>query len=136
MTEAAMVPERPRRQRGGLVGPLAPLIGAGVVLLLNNLGVLDWGVWVVLLQLWPVLLIAVGLDLIVGRGSRLASLLIGLVALGALAAGAWYLGAAPATAAAVETVSYDVGGATRADVNLALGAGELRLAAMAEPRTA
>ena len=57
--------ERKRNRRGGLIGPLI-LIGLGVVFLLNNLGILDWSIWEILLRLWPVLLVAAGLDLILG----------------------------------------------------------------------
>ena len=63
-----------RRRRGSLVGPLI-LIGLGVVFLLNNLGILSWSVWEVIFRLWPILLVAIGLDLLVGRRSTLGSLL-------------------------------------------------------------
>ena len=59
MNATSPMPERPVRH-GGLVGP-AILIGLGVVFLLNNLGMLDWGIWNILLRLWPLLLIAIGL---------------------------------------------------------------------------
>src|SRR5690242_11383019 len=74
-----MLQERPPR-RTPLVGPLL-LIGAGLVFLLINMGVLDEGVWVQLLQLWPLLLIAIGLDLLIGRRNPGLSLLIVLVVL-------------------------------------------------------
>ncbi|HWQ12893.1 MAG TPA: DUF5668 domain-containing protein [Roseiflexaceae bacterium] len=132
MSETAVEITERRPARGGLVGPVA-LIAAGGVLLLNNLGVLDWSVWGALLRLWPVLLIAIGLDLMVGRRSALVSLLIGLLAVAALAGGVWYLGVRPGAAAQTETVAYGLDGATRASVDLSLNAGELRLGAMAEP---
>ena len=47
--------ERKDTHRGGLVGP-AILIGAGVVLLMNTLGLWPWSVWWMVLRLWPVLL--------------------------------------------------------------------------------
>jgi hypothetical protein len=55
-------------RRRSLVGPVI-LIGLGVVFLLNNLGVLAWSVWEVILRLWPILLVAAGLDLLLGRRS-------------------------------------------------------------------
>jgi len=55
-----------RRWRGSLVGPII-LIGLGIVFLLNNLGLLSWSVWEVILRLWPILLIAIGLDILLGR---------------------------------------------------------------------
>ncbi len=52
--------------RSGFVGATL-FIGLGAVLLLNNLGYLQLGTWPALLSLWPVLVIAAGLDLIFGR---------------------------------------------------------------------
>ena len=48
--------------RGGLVGPIL-LIGLGLVFLLTNLGMLSTSIWGVLLRIWPVILIAIGVDL-------------------------------------------------------------------------
>ena len=59
-------------------------IGFGVVFLLSNFGYLQVGAWSLLLRLWPLLLVAVGLDLIFsGRSTwlNLAGVLIGLVIL-------------------------------------------------------
>ncbi|MEA1964768.1 MAG: DUF5668 domain-containing protein [Candidatus Aerophobetes bacterium] len=36
----------------------------GLILLANNFGILSWGIWCHLIRLWPIILIAVGLDLI------------------------------------------------------------------------
>jgi hypothetical protein len=72
------------RKRVSLVGPTL-LIGLGLVLLLNNLGYLAWSIWDVL-QLWPVLLIAAGLELLLGQrsiwGSLAAALLVLLLIVG------------------------------------------------------
>ncbi len=54
--------------RGSLVGP-AVLVGLGIILLLNNFGALPWSVWETIFRLWPVLVIGVGLDLLIGRRS-------------------------------------------------------------------
>jgi hypothetical protein len=67
------------RKRVSLIGPTL-LIGLGVILLLNNLGYLDWSVWDVL-QLWPVLLIAAGLEILLGRRSIWGSLVAALLLL-------------------------------------------------------
>ena len=76
-----------RLRRGSLVGPLI-LIGLGVVFLLNNLGALDWNVWEVIFSLWPVLLIAAGLDVLFGRRSGWGAL-VSLMLIVALLAGAF-----------------------------------------------
>src|SRR5690606_24015295 len=43
------------------------LIGAGIVVLLNNFEILPWTVWTLFLQFWPIILIAIGLDLVFRR---------------------------------------------------------------------
>ena len=75
-------PLRPRR----ILGPLV-LIGIGVLFLLGNLGLPAWRFWETLLYLWPVLLIAAGLELLVGRRAPWAGWLIALIAVGVLLGG-------------------------------------------------
>lgn len=58
-----------RRRARGFVLPLL-LVATGIVFLLNNLGILGRDVWDVIIRLWPILLIAVGLDLMIGRSTR------------------------------------------------------------------
>ncbi|HYP40975.1 MAG TPA: DUF5668 domain-containing protein, partial [Chloroflexia bacterium] len=58
-----------------VLGPLL-LIVAGAVFLLNNLGYLDWSIWGHLWRLWPLILVAIGVDLLFGRKSQLVSVLI------------------------------------------------------------
>lgn len=55
------------------------LIGAGVLWMLSNFGVVTSENWAVLVQLWPILLIAAGLDLLFGRFSAILGSLIGLL---------------------------------------------------------
>lgn len=43
------------------------LIVLGSLLMLNTLGIVNWAVWVYLLQWWPVILIAVGVQMLLGR---------------------------------------------------------------------
>lgn len=52
------------RLRNGVI-----LLSIGIVLLLNNLNYVDWSVWVSILSLWPVLLIAIGIEKIFARTS-------------------------------------------------------------------
>ncbi len=44
-------------------------VSFGLVLLANSAGVLSWHVWLTLLSLWPLLLIAIGID-IIGKGAK------------------------------------------------------------------
>ena len=125
-----------RHYRGGFVWPII-LIGAGIVFLLNNLGVVDWNVWATLLRLWPLLLIAIGLDILVGRRFPLGSALLGLVLILVLVLAVQ--GALPETVTAsavgvdhTETISQDLKGAERASVEIGFGAGNLDVKALAE----
>lgn len=126
--------EEKHQYRGGLVWPVI-LIAAGIVFLLNNLGLLGWDVWSTLFQLWPVLLIAIGLEILVGRRSMLGSALVALALLVVLAL-AIGLGLPQGTAGGInavertETVSEDLKGATQATVEIKFGTGTLDLAAL------
>jgi len=122
-----------KRRRVNLVGPVI-LIGLAIVFLLSNMGVLAWSVWEVIFRLWPALLIAVGLEIILGRRSAWGSLLA-LVLTGAIFAGMlWMLGPDLGTGQVVagEEVSQALGGATRADVVIEPGVGSLHIEALPE----
>ncbi len=92
-----------RRRQGALVSLIGPiiLIGLGVVFLVNNSGL-----WRVELgELWPLVLVAIGILLLIGAilpGSRVA---------------------------AADSLSLDLDGVTDAEVRLRFGAGELWVAA-------
>jgi len=128
-----------RWHRPSLVGP-AILILIGGALLLANLGMLRVSWWD-LLRLWPAILILVGLD-ILARHSRWGSALVALLIIALLAGLFWVMAVGPwpsgplfpATGASLarinREVSQDLGGASRVDVNLHMGAGELRVAAL------
>jgi hypothetical protein len=116
--------------RSGLVGPVI-LIGLGVVFLLNNLGILNWSVWDVIFRLWPVLLVAAGLDILIGRRSAWGALL-SLVLTFALIAGALWLygtGMLGDRASAAEQISYPLNEATHGQVVIAPAVGSLRIKA-------
>ena len=63
------------RRPPSLVGPLG-LIALGLLFLLTNLGVLSPGVWDTLWRLWPFALIAVGVEVLVGRRTRWGGLAV------------------------------------------------------------
>ncbi|MBI4203103.1 MAG: hypothetical protein HY532_08340, partial [Chloroflexi bacterium] len=77
------------RRRGSQGFPFFALllIVTGVLLLLQTLGVVPWGMWIDLWRLWPVLLIAAGVAILLGRGAPwlagfiIVALLAGVVAL-------------------------------------------------------
>jgi len=71
---------RPRRRPPSFFWPLV-LIGAGVVLLFSNLGYIPWSSWNVLWRLWPLLLIALGVDVLIGRRSMGGAIVSGVLIL-------------------------------------------------------
>ncbi len=78
--EASYRPRRPERRPPSFFWPLI-FIGAGVILLLANLGYLPWQSWNMLWRLWPLLLVALGIDLLIGRRSMLGAVLSALLIL-------------------------------------------------------
>jgi hypothetical protein len=120
-------------RRGGLVGPTI-LIGLGIVFLLNNLGVLGWNIWETLLRLWPVLLVAAGLDLILGRRSIWGSLLALVLTVAVIAAALWLSGAGvgSAQAARSEEIAQPLGEADWAELTIDPGVGRLHLEAASD----
>ena len=123
-----------RIRHGSIFLPLV-LIGLGIVFLLTNLGVVDWDVWESLVLFWPVLLIALGLDLILGRGILRGLLAFAIVAvvLGGVAFAVYEFGGSERWAETTEPVSQALEGASRAEVRLAFGSGTLEVGALADP---
>lgn len=125
-----------RHYRGGFVWPVV-LIGAGVVFLLSNLGIISSEVWITLLRLWPLLLIAVGLDLLVGRRFPLGSALLAVVLVVVLALAAQgalplvNVNAASANVDHTDTISQPTQGVDRASVSISFGSGTLNLGSLA-----
>jgi hypothetical protein len=76
----------PRRHPPSLFWPII-IIGAGVVLLLSNLNYLPWSSWNILWRLWPLLLVALGIDLLIGRRSTIGAIVSSVLIL-ALVGGA------------------------------------------------
>ena len=73
-----------QRQRS-LFWPIV-LIGIGVIWLLTNIDILPIVSAGSIMRMWPLVLIFLGLDLLIGRTSTLASAVIGLLAVGTLIA--------------------------------------------------
>ena len=74
-----------------IVGPTF-LIGLGSVFLLGNFHLVDWDAWMAMLNLWPIIIIAIGLEIFIG-GKNIWFSIIGVgFTLTLLAVGLWYTG--------------------------------------------
>lgn len=88
-------PPAPRHRRlPSLFWPVL-LIGIGVILLLQNLGVLSWSSWTTLWRFWPLLIILLGLDVLIGRRSSAGSVVSALLIVLLVAAVAFVLAVGP-----------------------------------------
>lgn len=84
------------------------LIGAGLVFLLNNLGVIQGNPWAVLWRLWPVLLIALGVEILIGRSGGFGAVVSALLGVGVVAFVLWVLIARPALPGFNPTIGNDL----------------------------
>jgi hypothetical protein len=111
------------------------LIAIGVIWLLLQADILSSANLVVLFRLWPIILVAVGLELLIGRNSRSLSLLIGagtIVLLGVLMVFGPSLGLA--TPANVQTVQYSepLDDAKSAKLDLDFSVGDVNMQALSD----
>ncbi len=120
-----------KRRRVSLVGPVI-LIGLGVVFLLNNMGLLAWSVWEVIFRLWPILLIALGLEIILSRLSAWGSLLALALTVVIFAGALWLLEPDIGQAVAGEEIRQPLGEATQARVVIEPGVGSLHIKTLPE----
>lgn len=108
------------------------LIGTGVIFLLANLGFLSVNVLQMVLTLWPILLIAIGFDIMIGRRSIWAAIAGIILILIILAGSLWVFGVStsPGNLVQGEEIQQSLDGATRADVKIETGAGDVQIGAM------
>jgi hypothetical protein len=120
-------------RREGVAGAVF-WIGLGVVFLLANLGMFAWNVWDVVFNLWPILLIAIGLDIVLGRRSTWGAILAMVLLVAILAGALWFMGGGVPAGQALggEEISQALGGATEAVVALKPAVGSLRVGALPE----
>lgn len=113
----------------GWVGAVVS-IGLGTVLLLGNLHYLQWGSLELLMRLWPILLVAWGLDIAFGRNSSVWSVLLRVFFGLALIGGIIWLSIVSPFGGALKTVPFQqtLDSAQRSALDLSMTAGELDLA--------
>ena len=125
-----MSSQGPRRRGIPLFAIL--LIGLGALLLLQTTGVLPWEAWSGIWRAWPVLIIAVGINIALGRRAPwLAGALVAAVLLGGLALFAWGYTAETRGDSDSRSFMYEpLGRVETFDVEIGLGAGELKLGSL------
>ncbi len=75
-------------RRPGLIGPLI-LITAGVLFLLANLDLLPFTFWEIAARFWPLLLILIGLDILIGRRSVVGAVIVLILWLALIGGAIW-----------------------------------------------
>lgn len=121
-----------------IVGPLI-LLGAGVILLLNNLQVVPWSIWREIWPYWPVLLVLLGVEaLITGRVAWgtlvLLVLLLPVLGFAVTASGfasRWHDETRGDVSRRTSSFNHELGGATSATVQIEYGAGALDVGPLA-----
>lgn len=125
-------PPPPQPRRRSIVTPVI-LILIGVAFLLSNFNLVTFDIWEMVVKLWPVWLIAVGLDMMLGRRTAWGSwLVLGLV-VSIIAGAVWvgnlgiYFGTSYGGPAERVAISADATGVKRATVEINSSVGEFRL---------
>jgi hypothetical protein len=123
-------------RRNEIAGPVF-MIGLGLIFLLSSLRLIGWGAWDILWRLWPVLLVSVGLEIIVGRRSLWISILIVLVILAGLGGVIWFYGSGPVAGESMSgnQVNQILGDIGQADVTISPAAGDLNVEALKDSKS-
>ena len=117
-----------QRRRFSIIGPLL-LVIIGALFLLNNFGVLPWSLWD-LWRFWPLILVFIGLELVLGRGRwgiavTIVAVIAVLIVVGALLISGYLVEEHPSTAS--ERITKELEGATEVSMEIGFGAGRLHL---------
>jgi len=123
-----------RDRRRSITGPLI-LISIGLFILLSNLGLIDLNIWEIILRFWPILLIAAGLDILVGQRSAWGAALALVVVLAVLAGGIFLYDTQPQRTNADNDVEIPLGKAENAIVSLEPAFGYIQMDALPEGST-
>lgn len=117
------------RHRPSLVWPII-LIGAGILFLLNNLGMVDWDIWLTIGRLWPLILVAMGLDIILGRSTGIWPAIAVLLIIALFASGVWLArttGSVFSGELITQEFSHPLEDATNAKIDVNFGIGQLNI---------
>jgi hypothetical protein len=125
---------RPHDRGISITGPFI-LIGLGIVLLLQQLDIIHWSLWEVAFRLWPLIIIAVGADILFARRSFLGALTSLVLVLGLLGGGLYLMGAGQIAAGekiGSENIAYPLEDAATGRIELSLDAGKIEIGALGE----
>jgi len=126
--------DKPHERGLSIVGPFI-LIGLGIVLLLQQLDMIQWSLWEVVFRLWPLIIIAVGADILIARRSYLGAVCALLAVLALLAGGLYMMGTgSSATGERLTTgeIAYELGDAAAGEISLSMDAGQLNVGMLPE----
>jgi hypothetical protein len=115
-----------KRRGGSLIIPIL-LIVLGVLLLLDNLNVVsvDWGtIW----KLWPLLLVGIGLEIILGRRVSFGAVLLLVILFIIGGTILWWSVLVGAGDRTTEHITWPMNGIERAELELDVGVGDVGLA--------
>ncbi|MBN1122172.1 MAG: hypothetical protein JXJ17_13935 [Anaerolineae bacterium] len=139
MTEEQTFQERPHRHGARGISGAVILIGLGVAFLLNNLGVIDfqwWALW----RLWPIFLILIGLDIVLGR-STIGSIVAALIGLVVVVGMIYWVGttSSPAAMPSGQTITRDIeqielGDVDRLEAYIEIGAASATVEGLSDSR--
>ncbi len=120
----------PRRRYPSVVWPVI-LITAGVLFLLSNFGYLDLN-FSELWRLWPLLLVLMGIDLILGRRSVIGNIVVLLITIAVVVGVVLFLIASPgllglSPAGTVDHFAEPLAGLAQADLEVDFPAGQLNI---------
>jgi len=127
-----------RRKYPSIVGPLI-LITAGILLLLNQAGRLPWGIWGTLWRFWPLIIVLVGIEVLLGAARSTALYVGGLIVAVVIIVGvvlfAVYVGGRPVAVrppAATEQVVEAMHDADSGQIGLQFALGTLEISALGD----
>ena len=107
------------------------LLLLGVVLLLQTLDVLPWGLWGTLWRFWPVLIIIIGVSILLrGYNLWLVSLLILAILAACLGIAIWQYGPSPPARVTTKSYSEPIGDIERAQIEVNFTAGSLTIGSL------
>ncbi|MCX7839764.1 MAG: DUF5668 domain-containing protein [Anaerolineae bacterium] len=119
-------------RRPSLIGPLI-LITLGVLFLLVNLGYLPLSLWEIAFRFWPLILILVGVEILIGRRSFIGGLVVTTLWLALVAGVVWIVLTTGLTGATItETINQPIGEIARATIDLDIGFANVIVKALGE----